>query len=55
MATNSGKANFKEINNYPQGKTGGKVKVIPGPAKGRGTGNPTNGGGIVKPTNKRGM
>ena len=34
----------KEINNQKQGKSGAKVKIIPGPAVGRTSGNPTTKG-----------
>jgi len=41
-----------EKNSYPSaGKSGTKVKIIPGPAKGnRGIVNPTKSGGIFRPT-----
>lgn len=47
----AGKAKFREINNYPQGRSGAKVPMKPGPAKGnRGKVNPTKSGGINRPT-----
>ena len=43
------KVKVKETNNYKQGRSGSKVKTIPGPAKGkRGVVNPTKGGGIYR-------
>lgn len=40
----------KERNNQYQGKTGGKVKTISGPAKaGNTSGNKTSSGGIFRP------
>ena len=45
----AGKVKVRETNNYPQGKSGGKVKRLPGPAKGRkGVVNPTKSGGIYR-------
>lgn len=44
------KVAYKEINNHSQGRDGAKVKVIPGPAKGKTSGNPTQKGGIFRPT-----
>jgi len=44
------KVSKTEKNNHPQGRSGGKVKTINGPAVGRGSGNPTKSGGIMKPT-----
>lgn len=45
----AGKTRYREINSQKQGKSGGKVKTIPGPAKGnRGIVNPTKGGGIYR-------
>jgi len=47
----AGKTGYREINSQKQGKTGGKVPIKPGPAKGnRGHVNPTKGGGINRPT-----
>lgn len=44
------KVPLKEINNYPQGRTGGQTMKKPGPAKGRkGHINPTKSGGINRP------
>lgn len=50
MSVNVSKVKVKETNNYPQGKSGAKVKLKSGPATGRGSGNPTKKGGIMKPT-----
>ena len=47
------KVKYRENNNQPQGRKGGGVKKNPGPAKGRGSGNPTSGGGITKGTNSK--
>jgi hypothetical protein len=47
------KVPYKETNNYNQGKSGGGVKKNPGPAKGRGSGNPTSGGAITTPTKSK--
>lgn len=41
---------IKETNNQPQGRAGSKVKEIPGPARGKTSGNPTKGGGINRAT-----
>jgi len=47
----SDKASYSEQNNFKQGKSGAKVPMKPGPAAGnRGKQNPTNGGGIYRPT-----
>lgn len=49
----AGKAKFNERNNHPQGRSGAKVPIKPGPAKGkvgRKSGNPTKSGGIFRPT-----
>lgn len=44
----AGKASYREMNNHPQGRSGGKVMRKPGPAKGkRGVVNPTKGGGGI--------
>lgn len=53
MSRSMSKENYREINNHKQGRTGSKVMKKPGPAKGRGSGNKTNSGGIVKPTKGR--
>lgn len=51
MAQQSSKVSYKEINSQKGGKSGGKVPIKPGPAKGRrGHVNPTKGGGIYRPT-----
>lgn len=50
MAQNVSKVSHTEINNHPQGRKGGKVKQISGPAVGRTSGNKTKKGGIMKPT-----
>lgn len=45
----AGKTKYRESNNHKQGRSGGKVKTIPGPAKGnRGIVNPTKKGGIYR-------
>lgn len=41
---------MKEHNNHKQGRSGSGTKQIPGPAKGRTSGNKTKGGGVTKPT-----
>lgn len=47
----AGKVKYRETNNYKQGRTGGKVKTINGPAVGNTRqGNPTKKGGIFRPT-----
>ena len=47
----AGKTKYRETNSQKQGKSGGKVPVKPGPAKGRrGHVNPTKSGGINRPT-----
>ena len=47
----AGKTKYRETNSQKQGKSGGKVPVKPGPAKGRrGHVNPTKNGGINRPT-----
>ena len=47
----AGKVKYNETNNYKQGRSGSKVKTIPGPAKGRrGVVNPVKSGGIFRPT-----
>jgi len=51
MAQNTSKVAYREINNHPQGKSGAKVPMKPGPARGkRGVVNPTKSGGINRPT-----
>jgi len=54
----AGKTKYQERNNHPQGRSGGKVRTIPGPAVGksggRKSGNPTKGGGIYRPTKGKG-
>ncbi len=40
MAVNVSKVPVKEVNNYPQGKSGSKVKIVNGPAVGSTSGNP---------------
>ncbi len=45
----AGKTTYREKNSQPQGRSGAKVKTVPGPAKGnRGVVNPTKGGGIYR-------
>lgn len=45
----AGKARYREINNYPQGRTGSKVMTKKGPAVGNTKNpNPTKGGGIYR-------
>ena len=47
----AGKTKYRETNSQKGAKSGGKVPVKPGPAKGRrGVVNPTKGGGINRPT-----
>lgn len=47
----AGKTKFREINNHKQGRSGAKVPMKPGPARGRrGVVNPTKSGGIHRPT-----
>lgn len=43
---------FKETNTHKQGRTGSKVGMKPGPATGRGSGNPTQSGGINRATKR---
>ena len=44
----------REINNHPQGRSGGGTMKKGGPAKGNsGVKNPTKGGGIFRPTKGR--
>ena len=43
---------LKETNTHKQGRSDAKVGMKPGPATGRGQGNPTSGGGINRPTKK---
>lgn len=52
MANSQGavKSAMKEKSNYPQGKSGSKVKEIRGPAGHALPGNPTKSGGIYRPT-----
>lgn len=51
MAQPVNKVKKSETNNYPQGKSGSKVPMKPGPAKGNsGVRNPTKSGGIYRPT-----
>jgi len=51
MAQPASKVPYREINHHPQGRSGGKVPMKPGPAKGnRGVVNPTKSGGINRPT-----
>lgn len=45
---------LKEINTQKQGRTDAKVGMKPGPATGRGQGNPTSGGGINRATKSKG-
>lgn len=45
---------MKETSNQPQGRSGSKVGMKPGPATGRGQGNPTSGGGINRATKGKG-
>lgn len=53
MAQQASRTPFMEQNNHKQGRSGGKVKQMPGPAKGRrGKVNPTKGGGIFRKPNK---
>ena len=42
----------KETNNHLQGRAGSKAPEKSGPATGRGSGNPTNSGGINRATKK---
>jgi len=46
----AGKVKYREVNNHPQGRSGGKVRTINGPAVGNtgGRKNPTKGGGIYR-------
>ena len=47
----AGKTKYSETNSQKGAKSGGKVPVKPGPAKGRrGHVNPTKSGGINRPT-----
>lgn len=39
-----------ETNNYKQGRSGSKCKILMGPAAGKKPGNPTSGGGINRST-----
>ncbi len=39
-----------ETNNHKQGRSGGKCKILAGPASGAKAGNPTSGGGINRAT-----
>jgi len=56
LSGNSGRAiadkltGAHEKNNHMQGKTGGGTPKKSGPATGRGSGNPTNSGGINRAT-----
>ena len=51
MSQNTSKVGYSESNNFKQGKSGGKVPTMPGPAKGnKGKQNPTKSGGIYRPT-----
>lgn len=50
MAVTKNGGTMKETNNYPQGKSGGKVKTMSGPAKGHASGNRIKGGGITEAT-----
>ena len=48
--TGLARAKRLEKSSHPQGRTGGKVKMKPGPATGRsGASNPTKSGGINRP------
>lgn len=53
MPVNVSKVKYRELNSQPQGRSGAKVMRKPGPAKGRGQGNPTSGGGIAKSTSSK--
>ena len=50
MAQPSQVAPHKEINSQKQGRSGGKVKRVSGPAVGHSSGNKTKSGGINRPT-----
>lgn len=50
MAQPVTRVKFTEKNNYPQGRSGSKVKIINGPAVGSTSGNPTKGGGVMQKT-----
>lgn len=51
----AGKVKYTETNNHSQGKSGAKVKQLPGPAKGnKGHVNPVKSGGIFRPTKGNG-
>ncbi len=50
MAQPVSRVKFTEKNNYPQGRSGSKVKRINGPAVGSTSGNATKKGGIMSPT-----
>lgn len=41
---------LKETNNFKQGRSDSKCKVVMGPAAGQKPGNPTSGGGINRAT-----
>lgn len=43
-------ARMSETNNFKQGRSGSKCKVVMGPAAGKKPGNPTSGGGINRAT-----
>lgn len=47
------KVKYSETNNYPQGRSGSKVRIISGPAVGNTSGNATKSGGIMEPTKGR--
>lgn len=51
MAQPASKVSYSETNNHKQGRSGSKVPMKPGPAKGRrGKVNPTKSGGIHRST-----
>jgi hypothetical protein len=50
MSVNVSKVSHTEKNNHPQGRKGGKVKLVNGPAVGHASGNKTKKGGIMSPT-----
>lgn len=45
-------ARMAETNNFTQGRSGSKCKVVNGPAASSKAGNPTSGGGINRSTKK---